>query len=327
MNSAQIRLLRLLADGRFHSGEALAATLGVSRAAVWKQLAKIRAQTGVELHAVRGRGYRLSTPLELLRPQTILDRLDPATRQLLSDLALHDRVDSTNRVLMSQIPGGLTPGSVCLAEQQSAGRGRRGRDWISPFGSNIYLSVYWRYALDLMGLSGLSLAAGIAVAECHHSLGVEGVELKWPNDVHCNGQKLAGLLLEVSGEQGGPSHVVLGLGLNTRLSEQQGREIDQPWTDLSRVPGGAAISRNQLVSALLEYLPPALRGFERDGLVPLVSRWEQFDRHLGRPVSLLIGERRVEGIHRGIDDTGALLLEQGGQVRAFHAGEVSLRRV
>ena len=319
------QIIRRLADGRFHSGEDLARALNISRAAVWKHLSHIRQKTGLQIFAVRGRGYRLAEPLELLEHERIHAQLTDSSRSLLSSLELLDGTDSTNSHLMQRVGRGLASGHVCLAEQQYAGRGRRGRTWVSPFGNNIYLSIHWQYALALANLGGLSLAAGIAVIRSLQKLGVGEVGLKWPNDVLWRDRKLSGLLLEVSGEQGGPSNVVLGLGLNTRLDESQADQIDQPWVDLHSVPGGAGISRNKLVAALLDNLLQTMDGFSRQGLEPLLQEWHRYDLYYGRRVSLHFGDRVIEGVHRGIDPTGALLLQQKGELHAYHGGEVSLR--
>lgn len=319
----RFQIVRRLADGRFHSGEELAREAGISRAAVWKHIGKLQDELGLEIHAVRGRGYRLVEPLELLDRDRILAGLTGQAQP--AQLELLGRIDSTNNHVLEQAVAGAPSGYVCLAEQQIAGRGRRGRRWVSPFGSNIYLSMLWRYPVGPARLGGLSLAAGLAVVRGLRTLGVEGMSLKWPNDVLWKGRKLAGLLLEVAGESDGPSRVVLGLGLNTRLAPETAAQIDQPWTDLTQVPGGADLSRNHLVAVLLENLLAALTRFEQEGLAPLLEEWRQYDLLHDRPVTVLVGERRVDGVHRGIGADGALLLEHRGTVRPYYAGEVSLR--
>lgn len=314
-----------MADGRFHSGEALATKYSISRAAIWKQFQVIKEELGLEVFAVRGKGYRLATRLELLDRHLIEEALTPSARQLMSKLEIRSRLDSTNSYLMQVGRDGGTIGHACLAEQQLAGRGRRGREWISPYGSNIYLSLLWSYNLGLADLSGLSLAVGLGVVRGLERIGVTGVGLKWPNDLLYGNRKLAGLLLEVAGEQGGPSQVVVGLGLNTQLTAQQGVAIDQPWIDLSDVPGGAAISRNCLAAMLLSELLAVLERFGREGLAPLLEEWHQHDLYYGKKISLQLGARHIDGVHRGINDAGALLLEEDGVIRTYHGGEVSLR--
>jgi len=318
-------LIRCLADGKFHSGELLAQQLGLSRAAIWKQIKGLREHWGMEIHAVSGRGYRLAHPLELLQQDKILSTLPPETKDSFSGLEIHGVIDSTNEYLMSQIADGVPSGQICLAEQQTAGRGRRGRKWISPYGSNIYLSIFWRFSLAPIELSGLSLVAGLAAVRALNCLGVTEVGLKWPNDILWQERKLAGLLLEVIGESGGPSQVVLGLGLNTHMSNQQGENIDQPWVDLTNIPGGEKIGRNQLAAELIHQLVNALKQFESSGLSPLLEEWQQQDLYHNKMIALQMGNRAIVGKHVGIDKNGALLLLHAGETSAYYAGEVSLR--
>lgn len=324
MNSRQ-QLLALLSDGQWHSGEELAGELGLSRAAVWKQLAVLRDRFGLHIHSVSGRGYKLPNRLELLDAAQIRAKMAETTRAWIGDLEIHDTIPSTNSYLLEKAVGELKTGHVCLAERQSEGRGRRGRQWVSPFGCNIYLSLFWEYSLAPAALSGISLAAGLAVIRALRQLGVEDVGLKWPNDVLWQHQKLAGLLLEVSGEQSGPSRVVLGLGMNLRLSETDAGVIEQPWTSLDQLPGGAGLSRNQVVAALLDNLVTVLSRFEEQGLTAMIPEWRQYDLYDGKKVLLQMGVRQIEGIHRGVEASGALLLETAEGVRAYHGGEVSLR--
>ncbi len=303
----------------------MAKKLGISRAAIWKQIRHIREQLDLDLFAVRGRGYRLAQPLDLLDENLITSSIPPKSRQLLSRLEIHHRIKSTNSYLMALGAEGVDSGCVALAEQQYSGRGRRGRQWISPYGSNIYISILWRYTLAPAELTGLSLAVGIGVMRSLEALGVNGVGLKWPNDLLCDGRKLAGLLLEVTGEQTGPSCVVLGLGLNTLLTKAQGADIDQPWIDLIQIPGGGGISRNELVAVLLGNLLEVMAGFEQEGLAPFTAEWQRHDLYHGKAVVLRMGTRHIEGIHSGIDSSGALRLEENGEIKIYHGGEVSLR--
>jgi len=322
--AANIRLLQLLADGRFHSGEALAAQLGVSRAAVWKQIGQLRSACGQEIYAVPGRGYRLARPLDLLDREQIGSQLNPETASRISAIHLHQSLDSTNSWLMERGRDGMASGAVCLAEQQQAGRGRHGRRWISPYGSNIYLSLLWRFELAPMQLSGLSLAAGIAVLRTLQQFGASEAGLKWPNDILYRQRKLAGLLLEVAGESEGPAQVVLGVGLNTHLGEQ-GAAIDQPWIDLASISGVRRYRRNELVARLLEGLVETIDRYAKEGLQPFIPAWRQADLMLDQQVVVRNAERAISGRHRGIDESGALLLESDGELRSFYAGEVSLR--
>lgn len=321
----QYKLIRRLADGRFHSGEELARDFGISRAAIWKQLRGLREVLSINVHAVRGRGYRLARPIELLDRDKILEALPKDVLAAVSQLLVHDQIDSTNACLMSQAEKAAPSGTLCLAEQQTAGRGRRGRAWVSPFGHNIYLSLLWRYELSPTHLSGLSLACGIAVLRAIRRLGVQDIGLKWPNDILSRDRKLAGLLLEMAGETGGPSLVVVGVGVNVRMSALEGEAIDQPWIDLASLCRDGDQSRNRLIALLVEELITMLKAFERQGMVPLVEEWNRFDLFCGKPVTLQSGQHRVEGICRGIDSDGALLLAREDGITAYHGGELSLR--
>ncbi|NEX18904.1 bifunctional biotin--[acetyl-CoA-carboxylase] ligase/biotin operon repressor BirA [Thiorhodococcus mannitoliphagus] len=322
-----IALIELLADGAFHSGEAIAAHLGITRAAVWKALRKTTDELGLALESVRGRGYRLLTPLELLDAERLLGAMSDHGRHLVSRLELHRQIDSTNAFLMRAAAAGAPAGAVCIAEQQTAGRGRRGRSWQSPFGVNLYLSVLWRYPTGPGVLGGMSLAAGATLAEVLAAHGVQDIALKWPNDILWHRRKLAGLLLEVAGESQGPSHLVVGLGLNLSMRQSQAPDIDQPWVSLNEILDGAPLGRNRLAGALVEALVHALERYGREGLSPFLDPWRAFDPLAGEPVRVIFGDQVIEGRHAGISDEGALQLETSTGLRRFQAGEVSLRPI
>ncbi len=322
----QKQLLCLLADGKFHPGASLAQATGLlNRGAVWKHLQALSVY-GLRIRAITGKGYRLHPPLQLLELERIQTLLGPPAKRDLR-IEIFDALDSTNSQLMRQAepdtPGGLT----YLSEYQTAGRGRRGRQWTSPFGQNIYLSMLWRYPDGPAAIAGLSLAAGVAVTQALHDIGATEIDLKWPNDIQHRGKKLGGILVEVSGETNGPCHAVAGVGLNLQLTAEQAAGIDQPWTDLSRILGAEAyLSRNRLAAALLNRLHGAMSEFSAARLPETLNAWRQYDCLLGLPVQLQIGEQRLQGIAAGIDDHGLLLLEQAdGQRRAYASGEVSVR--
>jgi len=320
-----LRIIRRLADGEFHSGADLAQALGISRAAVWKAVHKAGEVLGLEVRSVRGRGYCLATPLELLDAERILAEIPHQVRHRIERLEVHDDIDSTNSHLMREAQQGAPSGTLCLAERQRAGRGRRGRTWVSPFGTNIYLSLLWRYPFGPAMLGGLSLAAGTAVAGVLEAEGVPAIGLKWPNDVLWHRRKLAGLLLEVAGEVQGPSLVVLGLGLNTRLPATQAAAIDQPWVDLDAVAGLDTIGRNRLAARLAERLTDVMARYDTDGLDPFLSEWERFDLYRGEPVEIRLADQRFSGLHAGVTPQGALLPDMDDDIKTFQAGEVSLR--
>lgn len=318
------RLVELLADGRFRSGEWLGRQLGVSRAAVWKHMRAL-SDLGLDVHAVHGQGYRLASPFQPLRVERIRASLTAPVAARVPRIEVLQEIDSTSDYLRrEQSPGAAGQGRVCVAEWQSAGRGRRGRRWVSPYGSSLYLSLAWQLSAATLQSGGLSLAVAIAVLRALRNCGVEAVGLKWPNDIFYQGRKLAGILLDVAGESAGPFLVVIGIGVNLRLPDNAARDIDQPWADLSQC--GISVDRNRLAGLIVDALVQALDTFARQGLAAFATEWERFDLIAGRTVELQHeNENRISGIARGIDSRGALLIEQDGDTRSFHAGEVSVR--
>lgn len=315
--------LNILADGEFHSGEELAQCLRVSRGTVWKEIESVR-QAGLDVFAVRGRGYRLSLPFELLDRKTILDALNADTRKRLGQLDLEWSVESTNTTALTCAKRGAPSGYTCVAELQTGGRGRRGRTWQSPIGGNIYLSQLWKNTDGMSSLGGLSLAVAVAVVRALKKTGITDVGVKWPNDILAEGKKLAGILLEVSGESSGPCNVVIGIGVNIKLGAQAAQLIDQPWTDLSTL-SARPVGRNALVAELVIELLRMQKCTETQGLDTYLQEWRALDCYLDKPVVLQTAKGNFQGIVRGVDDNGALELACDGQLLRFHSGEVSLR--
>jgi BirA family biotin operon repressor/biotin-[acetyl-CoA-carboxylase] ligase len=317
-------LLNLLADGEFHSGTRLAEALGLSRSAVWGLIHGLQ-ELGLEINAVSGKGYRLSRPLELLDSEKILSTLSAATIAQLGGLNIHDSLDSTNTHLVGQAAAGAAQGSVCLAEFQTAGRGRIGRVWQSPFGGNICLSLLWRFD-DSAAVAGLSLAVGVAIIRALRQAGVADAHLKWPNDVLWQGRKLGGILLEVSGEAHGGCAVVIGIGLNRSIPASAATAIDQPWVDLYEICGGSPTYRNQLIALLLDELVRLLMDYPERGLRAYLAEWRQSHRYDGCRAVVELGGKAIPGVVAGISDEGLLVLDcdEGGR-REFASGELRLR--
>lgn len=322
--SVRALLLQQLADGRFHSGQRIAATLGVTRTAVWKQVQRLESEFGIRVDAVRGRGYRLSTPLELLDADRVRAELGSDSEQALQSLQLLAMTTSTNADANRDLPQVSNRAKVWLAEHQTEGRGRRGRRWVSTFGRNLYLSLAWRFELPMSELAGLSLVAGVVVAEALAEVGLAGHSLKWPNDVLVDNRKLAGILVEVAGEAGGPAAAVIGIGINFHVPDGAGSRIDQPWIDL-RQAGAGHVSRNQLAGRLVDALIAACDLFAGERLEPFIDRWQAFDTLRGQPVRILRGTESIDGIYRGIAPSGAVVIENHAGLSEHHAGEVSLR--
>ncbi|OKB64209.1 biotin--[acetyl-CoA-carboxylase] synthetase [Serratia marcescens] len=310
-----LKLIALLADGEFHSGEHLGESLGMSRAAINKHIHTIR-EWGLDVFTVPGKGYSLPGAIQLLEAERILSLLEDKRVSVLPV------VDSTNQYLLDRIAE-LHSGDACVAEYQQAGRGRRGRQWISPFGANLYLSMFWRLEQGPAAAMGLSLVIGMVMAEVLQRLGAEGVRVKWPNDLYLNDRKLAGILVELTGKTGDAAQLVIGAGINLAMRDANAGAINQGWINLQEA--GIQIDRNELAATLLNELRQSLKQFEIDGLAPFIGRWRVLDNFIDRPVKLLIGDRQIVGIARGIDSQGALLLEQDGEIKPFIGGEISLR--
>lgn len=318
-------LMAILADGQFHSGTELGQATGCTRSAVWKVIHSLQ-DSGIEIYSVRGKGYRLSSQIELLESEKIFSCLDSNIKQFLQEIDVHFELASTNAHLLESVSTGNASGVACLAERQTSGRGRRGRTWVSPFGGNLYLSLLWQFAGGASQLAGLSLAMAIAIIRALREFGLDSVAVKWPNDILVSDRKLAGILLELSGEASGPCSVVVGFGLNIRAPAAAMSTIDQPWTDLESELG-SSVARNELAGRLINHLLSSIQEFEQDGLAPFLNEWQAHDSFAGKEVILHMPEGDIRGVVRGVDNTGALLLAQAGKVRRFYSGEISMRPV
>ncbi|MFK5949933.1 MAG: bifunctional biotin--[acetyl-CoA-carboxylase] ligase/biotin operon repressor BirA [Methylococcales bacterium] len=323
----QKKIINILADGKLHSGTELAEKMGVSRSAICKQL-KYLTELGVEFSAITGKGYRLKKPLQLLSNAEIKNYLTPESLSLISELEIYSSINSTNNYLVELSQQTKKTGVVCLAEYQTAGKGRRGREWVSPFGSNIYLSVLWQFMNGPASLSGLSLAVGVAVIRALKDCGIDDVGLKWPNDIYWQQRKLAGILIEVSGESGGPCSAVIGLGVNFYLPKEKAKSITQDWVDLSQILiDDPANLRNKLAAALLNHLMPIIANFEQQGMQHYINEWRSYDCMKGKEVQIFIGQQIFSGKVAGVDDSGLLLLtDEQGHNKAFASGEVSFSK-
>jgi len=319
-------LLVLLADGQLRSGEWLAKELKVSRAAVWKAVERLRA-LGVEVQALPRRGYRLSNPVELLDARRIGAELGPERIAQLRTLDLMFEVDSTNSRLLGNAPPPLGLADACLTELQHAGRGRRGRRWIAPFGASVALSLAWTFSDGAGALAALSLGVGVAVARALERAGARGVTLKWPNDIWLRDRKLGGVLIELRAEASGPAHVVIGVGVNVDLPAAARREIEAGGVRVAAVADACAAmpSRNLVAGAILDELLSMLGQFEREGFAAFRDAWTALDALSGRPARVLLGRTVISGTSRGVDQDGALLLDTGDRVQRFVSGEASLR--
>ena len=320
------KVYSLLVDGKFRSGEDLAEQLGVSRSGVWKAAVTLRA-LGVVIHAVRNRGYRLAAPSELLNADKIRQELSRDTRARVRQIDVAWSLPSTNTALLTRGDLPTNKSDVCLAEYQSAGRGRRGRSWLAPPGASICLSLNWLFPEAPRDLGALSLVTGVCALRALETHGLENIQLKWPNDLLLDGRKLGGILIELRAEYGGPTYVVLGIGLNVALGASLLKQIAAAGTqatDLKSV-GLQSVSRNTIVASLVDALLSGLVEFEKQGLRAFIEEWREADALRGQMVNVIAGEQSTRGLARGVDIGGALLVETTEGLRKFVSGEVSVR--
>lgn len=307
-------IIKSLAGGEFVSGEALAHELGISRAAISKHVASLE-EFGVDIYSVKGKGYKLSTPLSLIDEQRL-------KAQIKGRCFYFNDINSTNAFLLNHV-NELSSGDICVAEHQSAGRGRRGRTWVSPYGCHLYTSFYWQFSQGMSQAMGLSLVVGCSLVSVLRRLGVDGIGVKWPNDIYLNHKKLAGILIEMSGQADYECNLVIGIGINLSMSAAQADKIDQPWSDLSEL--SQQPDKTELMIALQQQLVSDLSLFESQGLKAFTQRWREADLFDGKVVKLLMGDNSVEGICCGIDEQGAILLDNGNGIKAYVGGEISMR--
>lgn len=315
------KLLSLLLDQKVHSGEELGASLKITRAAIWKQLQGLQL-LGVQIESIKGNGYRLAENIDLLDEQSITKELYER-HNIACDVVIE--IDSTNSMLMRLLhEKSITSGKCVVAEMQTEGRGRRGRKWVSPFAKNLYFSMLWNFYNGLSGLEGLSLVIGISIVQTLEKLGLVDVKLKWPNDILVDNRKLAGILLDVSGDPTGFCHVVIGVGLNVHMDAKQEVVIEQPWISLDQVMPHK-ISRSALFVLLIDKLIENLHIYERSGFNYFIDAWKMYDAYFDKEVIVTLGDKIILGVAQGVSRTGELLVMTHSGMQSFNGGEVSLR--
>ena len=308
-------LLRQLSDGAFHSGEDLAATVGLTRARV-SQLLKQAETAGLSLERVRGRGYRLLATPDFLDADEV--------RAALEDLGVEVAPADARPVLLA-----ANDDDIALPATAPPGIPTRPPIVVEIVGGSLTFSLGWRFEQGAGFMAGLSLAVGVAIVHALEAEGLAGVELKWPNDLIYRHLKVGGILVELNGDALGPSTVVVGVGLNVRLPLSIKRDIAQPVSDLTAVAGRGAptIDRNRLLARLTAELARALATYGEHGFAPFAVEWQRRHAYQGKPVRLLLPDGvSVKGTVAGVDGTGALVLADGPRRVRFLAGEISLRR-
>ncbi|HEY5929744.1 MAG TPA: biotin--[acetyl-CoA-carboxylase] ligase [Burkholderiales bacterium] len=321
MTPHTLEVLRLLEDGAFHSGEAIGRELDITRGSVSNALADVE-DLGLNVLKVHGRGYRLLTPVQWLSPEAIQRHLGKKSRAFALEVV--DETESTNTDLIEAAARGAPSATVRVAEFQTRGRGRRGRDWHSGLGGALTFSILWRFDQGAGFLSGLSLAVGVALVRVMHRHGATDVMLKWPNDLLWRHLKLAGILIELSGDVLGPTAAVIGIGLNLRLPDSVKSRIDQPVVDLAKI--GIDTDRNRLFAEVLRELGAVLDVFSSEGFAPFRDEWNGTHAYQDKMVKLKLPDRvEFEGRVEGAAEDGALTISTRSGPRKFYGGEISLR--
>lgn len=318
------KLIRQLNDLEFHSGTDIGNELGLTRSGVWKLVKQLNS-LGIYPESVTNKGYRLLNELELLDKAKIKKQINKDHLRLMGNFLVADQLPSTNDYLIHQARNERGKNAVCLAEQQTAGRGRLGRHWVSPFACNLYLSLLWHFNCDISQLPGLNSVAGIAVTEAiRNMMPLSHLHLKWPNDIFWHDKKLGGILIDVIGEYNGRCAAVIGIGLNVAMPPASGSQIQKPWTDL-RTASNRIVSRNQLAGSILNSLITYLMIFEERGVGEFLAHWQNQDYLLGKRVAVKTITKSISGVAQGINDHGHLLLRNDhGELVAIAAGDASV---
>jgi BirA family biotin operon repressor/biotin-[acetyl-CoA-carboxylase] ligase len=318
------QILAALVTGEALSGSRLAAEAGLTRAAIWKQIETLR-HRGVPIESAGSAGYRLPWPIQMLDELGIRAELPAAMTHRIGALDVYWELDSTSSELQRR--GANAPDlSIVMAETQTAGRGRRGRSWLSPPGLNLYVSCLKRFDAGFASLSGLSLATGVIVLRALHALGISGAQLKWPNDVLAEGGKLAGILVELSGEYQGPCAAIVGIGLNLRLTPALREQAGQPVCDLASLAGGTPPDRNRAAASLITSLIQGLDQFERDGFTAFMDDYAEHDALRKVPLRISGAAGEFDGVGAGVDARGALRVQTSSGVQSIDSADVTVRR-
>lgn len=319
LNANLIKIIQILSDGKYHDGTSIGEQLQMTRSAVWKIIKKLVAYH-IKIDSIKGRGYALLEPLVLLESAKIKKALNHNK----IDIAVYESLPSTNAYLKQQKHFHANEIKICLAEQQTHGKGRLNRDWFSPFARNIYLSCLYPFQKDISELAGLSLVTSLAIVKTLKHYGIhEKLNVKWPNDIIYDNKKLSGGLIEIHAESHGCSYAIIGIGVNTNMLEDE-RQINQPWTSVQKILG-RYLDRNELVACLINNLLNYLNEFNQSGFQNFIKEWIQADCLTHQVISVKNLNEIITGKVTGINSQGHLLLElSDGTVRAFSSGDTSI---
>ncbi len=314
------RLIQVLGDGNYHSGISLGKELNITRSAVWKFVNQLK-NYDIQIDSSGAYGYRLQQPLKLLDAVTIKKYI----QQKPCDIIIFDSISSTNDYLKTCLDSKTNP-QIFLAEQQTAGRGRFGRNWYSPFGQNIYLSCLWHFDKDISELSSLSLMVSLAIIKTLVDYGINtSLKIKWPNDILYDHQKLAGTLIEMVAESHASSQAIVGIGLNVNMFFDVNDKINQNWTSIAKILGNYQ-DRNVLTGMLLNNLFNYLSEFNNKGFTEFLSEWQKYDYLIGKQIKLINNKKIIIGVALGINKRGCLVLkhDDDNKVIEYSSGDTTL---
>lgn len=320
ISDTQKKLLEKLSPDTWISGERLGEQIGMSRTAIWKHIRKIQA-LGLPIEHCK-KGYRLRTPFIPLNPSAIRSALDKSIFAEIPDIGVFERVDSTN--LHCKIHGSNTPVYVCCSEEQTAGRGRLGRQWLSPYGQNIYCSLSLTKAVALDTLTGLSLVVSLALRQAlAQYIPKDDLVIKWPNDLLWNHKKLSGILVEINAEPHGSSQIIIGFGMNVHVDTKQMPLSAKPHCSLFDITH-ASFDRNTIIAECLNHLQNYLLRFWSHGFGHFLEEWAKFDYLYDKSIHVHQPNASHKGRAAGINEHGQLLLATSEGIQSISAGDASL---
>lgn len=319
LNANLINLINILKDGEYHDGNTIGKHLRTSRSAIWKSIKKLQ-NYGVQIDSIKGKGYALREPLVLLEKNKIQSQLKNENIEII----IFESVHSTNEYL--KVLKNSKKIIICLAEQQTQGKGRLSRTWYSPFGKNLYLSCYCPIQKDISELAGLSLVVSLAIVKTLNAYGKDNCfSAKWPNDVLYEGKKISGSLIEIHAESHGSSHAIIGIGINVNMLDDS-KQINQAWSSLQQVIG-EYIDRNQLCARLINNIVYYLEEFSSFGFVPFQNEWIKADCLTNQNITLRHADKKINGKVKGVNMQGHLLMElKNGDLRTFSSGDTTIEK-
>lgn len=317
-------LLKILADGQTHSGELLGQKFGITRAAVWKKIQKLN-KMGLEISSQKNKGYKLARKINFLDKAKISQQIGAENLAQIKSLEIFDSINSTNTYLLDMAKKQKSAHKkIVLAEYQTAGRGRHGRAWLSPFSSNIYLSIGWLFQTNCAQIGGLSLAVGVVVADVLKKNSVENIGLKWPNDIFLNNGKLGGILIEIHGDSLGNFQTVIGIGLNFHLPKKSLEELKE--REVSYIEEVADLDRNLISGQIIEGLYSMLHEYPNSGFSKWQEKWNSYHKFAGKESLVVIGKNKQNAVLGSVNSSGALeIIYADGRREFLQGGEISLK--